>query len=670
MRVQRNSAASSDAAASGGDGAEPPLELVAPAGKPEVLAAAIEAGADAVYLAGKRFNMRMHRADFNFTAEQMREARALTRRAGVRLFVALNALLGDAESSTLRDEILFLRDLGPDALIVQDLGVVEAARSLAPGLRLHASTTMDVHDADTIRALSDLGVARFVTSRDLTLESVARLVAETGAEIEYFVHGDLCFAQSGQCLTSGITCGKSSNRGECMKSCRWRWRLVGREGAGDEGFLMSTRDLCLIEAIPDLAAAGVRALKIEGRMKPAESIGRIVRLYREAIDAYRACPPAARRPLGALAEIHRTRFRDLTAGYAFGPPGPGYVDPSGEREVVILSRAGRAPSHRDDDLEDALEPVERARTLALIARVGASPARAHAALDAGADGIIFGGEILDPADECWDLADLDDIVRRIRAARARLILGTPRIFGPRERTETEWLLVRAADGFDAVSGHTAGFAAWAEARYGLPAWADFSLNCINSGAARILAQLGFSAITAGLEASLEDIRAVATGPLPVHVVAHGPIPGMLLEHCLVAMTIGGLRRGDPCPGYCRAGAHALETVHGDRFPIAGDQYCRNHVFLDRELCLLPYLDRIAATGAAGVRIEAARWTAERTAATVRLWREVREDVARGGRPARREVLARAEEIGGATSPGAALRGVVHPERISILEARG
>jgi putative protease len=207
----------------------PRVELLAPVGKWDVLEAVIRAGADAVYLGGKKFNMRLHRKEFNFTREQMRDAVVYCHEKGVKMYVTVNNMLTDAEMAEIPDYLSYLQKIAVDGLIVQDLGVVRWAKKIGLTVPLHASVMMNVHNLESIRLLEELGLTRVILGRELTLDDIKLIHSKTSLELEYFTHGDMCFSQSGQCYHSGMLFGKSSNRGQCLKPCRWAFELVDRE---------------------------------------------------------------------------------------------------------------------------------------------------------------------------------------------------------------------------------------------------------------------------------------------------------------------------------------------------------------------------------------------------------------------------------------------------------
>jgi putative protease len=259
------------------------IELLAPAGSPDALDAAVGEGADAVYLGLKNFNARMRSA--NFTYAQFEAALRSLRRMGKKIYVTVNTVFEQREADRMYQLLKYLAAVGPDALIIQDFGVLAMVRSEFPQLKLHASTQMNVASGRGINMLSRSGVSRVVLARELGLEELRSIRSETNMELEFFVHGALCVSVSGLCLFSGYLGGKSANRGMCTQACR-RLYHRGEDGdAGENGYYFSPADLQFLEHLPALAAAGVNALKIEGRMKSADYVGAVVSAYRMVLDA-------------------------------------------------------------------------------------------------------------------------------------------------------------------------------------------------------------------------------------------------------------------------------------------------------------------------------------------------------------------------------------------------
>jgi putative protease len=304
-------------------------ELLAPAGSPEALRAAVAAGADAVYLSGKRFGARKYAANFSDT--EIEDAVRYAHSYGIRVYVTVNTLIHDRELDGVLEYLSWLWSIGVDAILVQDTGLAALAREYLPGLVIHASTQMTIHNSDGIRWAAEQGLSRVVLARELSLNEVERIAEETkdtGTGLEVFAHGALCYGYSGQCLLSSVIGGRSGNRGMCAQPCRKPYALVqgetdlyGRpenltEVTLKEKYLLSPKDLCTYQHLPDLVKSLVASLKIEGRMKSPEYVTMVVSTYRRALDAIAAGTWEPSRE--AYRDFLLAFNREFTDGYLFG----------------------------------------------------------------------------------------------------------------------------------------------------------------------------------------------------------------------------------------------------------------------------------------------------------------------------------------------------------------
>ncbi len=302
------------------------MELLSPAGNREALSAAIACGADAVYLGLTSFGARSYAG--NFDGEGLMEAVRYAHERERRVYVTVNTLVLDREMTQLRDALALIRDAGADAVLVQDLGVAALIAREFPELLLHASTQMTVHNVQGVQKLKDLGFSRVVPARECTLAELRRM-ADTGMEIEAFAHGALCVCVSGQCLFSSMVGGRSGNRGKCAQPCRLPYRMQN----GERGYLLSPRDLMLIEHLPELLHAGVCSLKLEGRMKKPEYVAVVTSCYRRALDDVLQ---------GREFHLDEPMRRDLEQIFNRGGFTRGYV--LGENDAALMSRD--KPNHQ------------------------------------------------------------------------------------------------------------------------------------------------------------------------------------------------------------------------------------------------------------------------------------------------------------------------------------
>jgi putative protease len=305
------------AATTRGERAAP--ELLAPAGNWDCARAAIENGADAIYFGLQAgFNARARAA--NFALDDLPDLMATLHRSGLKGYATVNTLAFTDELPQLEEHVRRLAEGGVDALLVQDIGVARLVREICPALALHASTQMTMTCAETIAMIAPLGIERVVLARELSLREIERIAAATPMPLEVFVHGALCVAYSGQCLTSESLGGRSANRGQCAQACRLDYELIcdgEQRELGDVKYLLSPQDLAAIELVPELVEAGVASLKIEGRLKTPEYVAAMSRNYRAAIDAAMR-GEQVRLAAAARREMELTFSRGLSLGWLAG----------------------------------------------------------------------------------------------------------------------------------------------------------------------------------------------------------------------------------------------------------------------------------------------------------------------------------------------------------------
>ncbi len=305
-------------------------ELMIPAGSPEALKAAVIFGADAVYIGGGSFSLRAKAK--NFSLSEMEEGIAFAHAHGVKVYVTANIFAHNEDLSGIRNYFQKLKYLRPDALIIADPGVFRMAERICPDIPVHISTQANNTNYETCRFWYEQGAKRIVAARELSLSEIRDLRAQmpSDMELECFVHGAMCISYSGRCLLSSYFAGRDANRGECTHPCRWNYAVMEETRPGEYlpveenergTFLFNSRDLCMIEHIPDLIEAGIDSFKVEGRMRTALYVATVARTYREAIDDYLQDP--------ALYEAHIDRYRRqinacthraFSTGFFYGKP--------------------------------------------------------------------------------------------------------------------------------------------------------------------------------------------------------------------------------------------------------------------------------------------------------------------------------------------------------------
>ena len=320
------------------------IELLAPAGDMERLQMAVAYGADAVYLAGNAFGMRSFAG--NFSLPELETAVELCRSHGVRVHVTCNTMPRNGEIARLPEWLEHLEELRVDAAILADVGVLALAKRYAPHVQCHISTQASIVNYQSARAWYDLGASRAILARELSLEEIREIRAKAPREleIEVFVHGAMCVSYSGRCLLSNYMTGRDSNRGACAQPCRYQYALMEEKRPGEyfpvfeengETYIMNSRDMCMIDHIPDLIDAGVDSIKLEGRAKSAYYAAIVTGAYRHAIDA-----AAAKIPLDPVwrDEVEHISHRHYSTGFFYGQPGQFTEDARYVRDWQIAAK--------------------------------------------------------------------------------------------------------------------------------------------------------------------------------------------------------------------------------------------------------------------------------------------------------------------------------------------
>ncbi|MBQ9098835.1 MAG: U32 family peptidase [Clostridia bacterium] len=593
-------------------------ELLAPAGSPAALRAAIAAGADAVYFGGGSFNARMRAK--NFTDEDVADAIALCHAYGVKVYMTFNTLVTDRELPLFLEAAHKAYTAGVDALIVADLGAAELLHRLLPALPLHASTQCSIHNSDGAREMARRGFCRVVPARELSRENIADMVQKSGTEVEIFIHGALCVSHSGQCLFSSLVGGRSGNRGECAQPCR----LPDAKGR----YPLSLKDLCLARKIPFLIEAGVHSLKIEGRLKSPSYVYQVVSIYRRLLDERRAATDAEVAALAAA--FSRSGFTD---GYFSGrinhrmmgvrteadkqtvceldeallQPSPIPLDISFEMCAktpirLTVSDAKRTVTLTGDAPLEALNaPMDGEAVKKNLCRLGGTP------YTVGTVAITVGPGLMVPVSRLNALRR--EALRRLTApdrpqvelvnlAAPRLDKGQSAALSARftaaaqitplaqEQFPLRYLPLHAFDGAVAngveippvilEDEREAALAALREAQRrgakhalignvghlilateaGLIPHGDFRLNLTNSASLSSVLSQGFADALLSAELTLPQIRDIGGRR---DAIVYGRVPLMLLEKC------AGREVGDCAT--CKAGQAALVDRRGERFPI-------------------------------------------------------------------------------------------------------
>ena len=330
-------------------------ELLAPAGNYEKLEIAIHYGADAVYLAGKDFSLRNFSG--NFTDRELIDAMALARKNNVKVYLACNIYSRNHEHKTLERFLSRVGKINPDAIIISDPGIILLAAQIIPHIDIHLSTQANTTNLNAVRFWHNFGVKRVNLARELSLKEIKEICDQSPIETETFIHGAMCVSYSGRCLLSSFLSGRDSNRGLCSHPCRWKYRVVEElrpneyhplmeDGRGT--YLFNSKDLCMIEHVPELIDAGITSLKIEGRMKGINYLASVVKTYRSAIDAYMKDPESYQTQNQWLEELYQVFHRSYSTGFYFEQPEGQLPNYENRHKGKIHSFVGKILQRRDN----------------------------------------------------------------------------------------------------------------------------------------------------------------------------------------------------------------------------------------------------------------------------------------------------------------------------------
>ncbi|MDQ0205031.1 peptidase U32 family protein [Pectinatus haikarae] len=603
------------------------VELLAPVGQWETLEAAVKAGADAVYMGGKAFNMRMFRDDFNFDNASLKKAVEYTHSHGVNLYITLNNLISDDEIPQLVEYLKCLdRDIKPDALIIQDLAVIEIVKKLGLKLNLHSSIMMNTHNELMIEKFKQYGISRIVASREMSLSEICILKQKTGIELEYFVHGDMCIAEGGQCLHSGIVFGNSSNRGRCMKACRWQYKFGEETKIADPRFLseqkfsykMALKDMCMYRALPELIQSGVYSFKIEGRMRDAAFVSQLVGIYRRAIDRYIADPAGYSVDNNDWQKLSESKVRGFSTCFAVSKPTYKDIGLTGEDEPRFFSKAVKEAGFEREKTV-LFKPKEHKKPDLSVHC--ASLLHLKEACANGADAVYAGGDVYRPL-KPWTIAEFAE-ARKITAEKGcRLIITTPRITRTREISELEQLFSTLGSFKpDGILVHNMGTFSLAKKLTNLPVYCGSSFSLFNCEAAALLKSEGAVQAAVSLElAHKQTIGLIGKSTLPIEVVVHGSIEAMICDFDFIMEETGKNQLDDP---EAFEKHYAFIDMADEVHAVRRTQYNRNHVLFSHDICLMPYLESLA--GAASFCIEAQDYSPEYTGRLVNIYRQMIDD---------------------------------------------
>ncbi len=571
------------------------VELLAPAGNWEVLTSVSEAGADAVYAGGKRFNMRGLRPDMNFSEEEIESAVKYLHGENKKLYITINNLYFDYELDELRDYAVFLAAAGVDALIIQDMAAARICDDLQLNIPLHASVQVGVSNLPAVKYLEEKGFARVILSKNTSLEDIKTINLSTRMGIEYFAHGDLCISHAGQCYMSSFLAAEGGNRGKCIKPCRWEYNLHSRRDVSQQGYLLANNDLCLYPYLSDLVSAGVISFKIEGRMRTPEYLAHLVKIYRSALDKIIEDPSVNAVDDNEQTLLQEKRIRDFCSGNLFGRPGPESIGVSGEREPFFVSKSFPVKKHTRENYLTGLKPAGSIEEISVKA---GSLIAVEAICDTGVDNIILGCESMRNPTNGWTAQKINKAIES--SCNVKLVLESPRILNNKDTRDFQRTLEEIDQtGIYAVIANDFGSIKIAK-DLGFRLWGGYGLNVSNSSSGRFYHAQGLERLTLSQELQFSNLKSIEEYGADLDIMVQGPLCGMISDYCLIRASHG---YEDECQVWCSKNDYTLRDSVGQYYQVRADHKCRNYIYYPYQMCLLPNIPLLSSAGIKHIRID-------------------------------------------------------------------
>ncbi|HOQ08934.1 MAG TPA: U32 family peptidase [Syntrophomonadaceae bacterium] len=600
------------------------LELLAPAGKWDVLESVAQAGADAVYAGGKRFNMRMLRPDFNFSDWELKKAVDYLHEQGKHFYVTVNNLYYEDEMAELKDYLYYLQEIKVDGLIIQDLATAALHQELGLTVPMHASVQMNIGSSSAVDFLESLGFSRVILSKNLTLKEIEVIHQKTSLGLEFFIHGDMCVSHTGHCLFSSLIAGESGNRGRCRKPCRWKYQLELGSKSLPFGYYLAHKDLCLYPYLRELIQAGVTSFKIEGRMRDADYLGFLVRTYRQALDRFMENPDDYQTDPEAMHKLQENRIRDFTCGELFGPIELDSIGVDGTREPKFPTAPVKVVAL---GLQDFTPQTIATQTIPeIVVKVGDMEGLQKLARQP-VSYFILGLEKMQPGNRGWTWPELVNAMEYCQEQGLSFVVETPRIVMEKDMPIIQSYLDRL-EGYSCQAVMVNDLGTLQEARErGYILFGGPGLNISNTRAGQLLRDQGLVRFTASQEASFGDLLALLDSDLVVDLIVHGPQCALITDLCLLKAAAGDTER--PCSVHCGEDGAFLCDELGQYYEIRSDEYCRNYVFLPQPLSLYNFLPILTKAQVNGLRIEGQYMTPQELEAVVNIYQEGLNQLSRG-----------------------------------------
>jgi len=590
------------------------IELLAPAGNFEIFQSIVESKCDAIYFGGQTMNMRLIRKGFNFSDDELKDAVKMAHAKDKKAYITVNNLVDESEIDHARNYLEALASIEPDGLLVQDFAISELVREMGLNFVLHSSVMMNVHNIPFARVLKENGFSRVVVSRNNTLEEIKWLKSNLDIEVEYFTHGDMCISHGAQCYYSSMLFGMSSNRGKCLKPCRW-WFSLAPDGERD--FPLAARDMCMYEYLPEMIHSGVDSFKIEGRMRELEFITNLVNYYGDALDSFIADPIGYDRRKD-MDKIYETRKRDMSTACAFGRAGLENINKryEGTGKFYSTGKMFSTPAMEavitDEEtasIKDRLAVSDAPEREPKISVRVNNMEQARLAIDENADRVYISGDIFNPdrPPSAKDVKSLKSYIQENKK-QCELYLGTPRMMN---ETQFEIYTTGIQKILPYIDGILVGNLGSVEvfAKAGIPITGDYFLNVFNGLAADFYRSRGVSQIAASVELNAAALKMFCEAFDSVELIAHGRLEHMYFDHDFFGIY-----------GHNQDGAFKLYNEAGE-YEIYQDQHHRTHLLTNCRFTVLPLVKEMRRLGISMFRIEAQTESADALREIIRAFKK-------------------------------------------------
>lgn len=615
------------------------VELLAPVGNFEILTHLIDSKADAFYLGGKQLNMRMHRKNFNFSNDELKEAIELIHSRNKKVYITVNNLINEQEIEFALSYLLYLEEIGPDAIIVQDMSIIKLINDNNIKLEIHSSVMMNVHNIYMIKTLKKFGVTRVVASREMDLKTVKLLKSQCDMEFEYFTHGDMCIAHGSQCHYSTTIFNMSSNRGKCMKPCRWKFDIEFADKSYSTGFPLAVKDLCMYENIPELINSGVTSFKIEGRMRSHDYLLNLINIYSDSIDRFISDPFSFLRDKD-FEYLYNNRKRDLSTAFAFGNPGLENINERYEgtgkfystgkvfsKPIEEFSKEDKRINEIKEDMNNKLsDKLDANKALYEASKSNVSLSikvnnleQAMLAAREGVDLIYINFSGFIPNNDI-KLADIK--ILKLSYPNTKFMLALPKMSYEDDHNIIEHIANTSSDMLDGFLITNLGQLALLK-DYDYKLYADYTLNVFNSSSADFYNGLGLDRFTHSIESSLINLIDLASNTsVNSEIIVQGSPTVMYLEHNVFENIDIDIYEKELALVKLEKRVLSLNLVDDleTKHPVLIDDKFRNHMLLSKDLCYIDIIDELINLGIKSFRIEASSSSLEESKLLIRAYR--------------------------------------------------